>query len=204
MSVQEHAQASAAAAASFKSASNNRPSPIQALQRAAPPKSGELDARSFAPPKSLSSPRCPNNPPASRKSFILCSLVSNLCLSKFADYFRPPAHTHCMSLSSGLLRGGRTCTDPVARSVVGHVHAQFVKNVSGSKCQRIARPVPTASPRLTTHGSRSTTHNSRSTKNCAPIHFFTPSLFHFFTHSPTPSLPRSLAPSFPVFLVPEP
>jgi hypothetical protein len=82
-----------------------------------------------------------------------------------------------MSLSSGLLCGGRTCADPVARSVVGHFQAQFVKNVSGSKCQRIAGPVPTASPRLSTHNSQSTTHNSRPTINRSPIHFFTPSLF---------------------------
>jgi len=113
---------------------------------------------------------------------------------KSADYFRLPAHTHCMGLSSDILPGGCTCADPVAGSVVSHVHAQFVKDVSGSKCRRIAGPVPTVDPRLTTHSSRSTTHDSRSTINCSPIHFFTFSLLHSYTSSLTHLFPRSLVP----------
>jgi len=126
-----------------------------------------------------------------------------------------------MSLSSDILPGGRTCADPAARSVVGHVHAQFVKDVSGSKCRRIAPPVPTASPRLTTHDSflhsftrslvRSftfslprhlTVHEKQLPDSL--LHSFTFSLLHSYTSSLIHRFTRSLAPSFPVFLIPEP
>jgi hypothetical protein len=36
------------------------------------------------------------NPPAAPKSFLLCSLLSDLISAKFADYFGLPAHTHSM------------------------------------------------------------------------------------------------------------
>jgi len=45
---------------------------------------------------SCQAPAAQTSLPASRKSFILCSLVSLLCLSKFADHFASLAHTQTM------------------------------------------------------------------------------------------------------------
>ena len=99
-----------------------------------------------------------------------------------------------MSLSSDILPGGHTSADPVARSVGGYVEARFVKDVP-VQCQRMARPVPTASPRL--YDPRLTIYDSepRSTINCSPIHFFTYS--PVFTHELlflVPLMPWSLVP----------